>query len=613
VAKYALTATLSAIALTFGWMQVGVAQPADAQLSAADGPQKQFWARRETGYLPAADGTLLRYSVLLPAKTGRFPVAFIYSGYDTGSIGGPAYLKNETAFSVDLDRTLLANGYAVMGVSARATGCSEGAPFDFLGAKYGEDGRDAVEFAAKQPWSNGNVGMYGWSWSGMSQLATASDQPAHLKAIAPGMVLGDLRLDNAAPGGVTAYAMASHWNQFVHFTWNAVSESAEAEHDSRCLEQLKKNTQSLDEDSLGRQLVRHPLRDAYLEARRLNARTHLISVPVLSVEAFHDEAVTSREGYYQETLDPARTWLFQSNGPHDLYESLEFRKMLLAFLDRFVKGSANGFERSPHLTVWMDTYTSGKGMHDYVLGAQPGWHFVRQELLPRVTPVVFSLTKGGRLITGGKSEGEPDTYSYPTPGPGVNVQFEKDGWEPARSDWRKGSVAYTSDPLDRDILTYGSASADLWISSDAPNVDIQVTLTEVQPDGTERYLQRGWLRLSDRALDERRSNAVRPVLVDLPEAFKLIPPDAPVLARVEINKFAAELPKGSRVRLWIDAPSTTGLYQFSYIGFPAKNRIWHDSQHSSRLVMGELGGVQGSKQPTCKALKEPCRQDPLAK
>jgi hypothetical protein len=99
----------------------------------------------------------------------------------------------------------------------------------------------------------------------------------------------------------------------------------------------------------------------------------------------------------------------------------------------------------------------------------------------------------------------------------------------------------------------------------------------------------------------------------MPEASRLLNPEGPVLARVEINKFAAELPKGSRVRIWIDAPSTTGEYQFSYIAWPATNRIWHDAEHASRLVMGQLDGNRASQQSTCMALKEPCRQDPLAK
>ncbi|HTO59463.1 MAG TPA: CocE/NonD family hydrolase, partial [Pseudomonadales bacterium] len=261
---------------------ISAAEPAAASARAAvdssdpDAPHKPFWARRETGYLKTADGALLRYSVLLPAKQGRFPVALIYSGYDTGEIGGAAYLRNDVTFSMDLDAKLVRAGYAVMGVNARATGCSEGAPFSVLGPKYGEDGRDAIEFAAAQPWSNGNVGMYGWSWGGMSQIATAPHRPPHLKAIAPGMVLGDQRLDNTAPGGVTGYAMVHGWRGYLLERWAAVEASAQAAGDTRCLQQLERNIVTENETSAVRWQMQHPLRDAAVEETRLSARTHLI-------------------------------------------------------------------------------------------------------------------------------------------------------------------------------------------------------------------------------------------------------------------------------------------------------------------------------------------------
>jgi predicted acyl esterase len=57
----------------------------------------RVFARRLTGYLPVRDGTQLRYSVLLPKGKGPFPVIVNYSGYDPGSIGGPAYLDDNTA------------------------------------------------------------------------------------------------------------------------------------------------------------------------------------------------------------------------------------------------------------------------------------------------------------------------------------------------------------------------------------------------------------------------------------------------------------------------------------------------------------------------------------
>jgi putative CocE/NonD family hydrolase len=585
-----------------------IAKPSDP-----DAPVKPFWARRETGYLKTADGTLLRYSVLLPAAKGRFPVALIYSGYDTGSIGGAAYLGNDVTFSADLDETLVRSGYAVMGVNARATACSEGERFSFLGPKYGEDGRDAIEFAAVQPWSNGNVGMYGWSWGGMSQLATASNRPPHLKAIAPGMVLGDPRLDNIAPGGVTAYSMPSGWREFLFSRWAAAKTSAEAEHDARCLAQLQRNFATEERSSFAREAMQHPLRDAWTEEIRLSARTHLIDVPVLSMESFQDEATSTRGDYYQETLDPRRTWLLQSNGPHDLYESLQYRTMLVAFLDRFVKGAQNDFDRRPHLTVWIDSRTSATGPHAYMEAATPGWLFTNPDLFPTTQPVAFALTQGGRLVADDHGDGAADAYAYPLPGPAVDARPDADVWEPLSPGWERSSLVYTTAPLDRDVLAYGPASADLWLSSTAPDADVQVTVTAVKPDGQEMFLQRGWLRLSNRAIDEARSKPTRPVIVDRPESIRPLRPDEPVLARVEINKFATVFRRGCRIRIWIDTPSPTGLYQFNYVPLPAPNRLWHDAAHPSRFVIGELQGIEMPPDvSTCGAvMKQPCRADPV--
>jgi hypothetical protein len=130
------------------------------------------------------------------------------------------------------------------------------------------------------------------------------------------------------------------------------------------------------------------------------------------------------------------------------------------------------------------------------------------------------------------------------------------------------------------------------------------------------FLQRGWLRLSDRALDEARSTAVRPVLLDTPDTLQVLDPDVPVLARVEINKFAAALRKGSRIRIWIDAPSPTGLYRFDHVSLPATNEIWHDREHPSRLVIGELelpDAPVPSESAVCgTVMMEPCRSDPFA-
>jgi uncharacterized protein len=572
-----------------------------------------FWAKRLTGYVTAQDGTHLRYSVLLPKGDSPFPVVINYSGYDPGAIGGSPYLRNDTTMSRSLDRTLIEHGFAVMGINARGTGCSEGS-FDFLGPSYGKDGADAVEWAAKQPWSSGAVGMANWSWAGMSQVATASQRPPHLKAIAPGMVMTDPRLDSWALGGVSSEGFVTGWWDFLHSRWAAVRRSADAESDSQCLKQVDENYTNGEAPSLPSLLLRHPLRDAWIEHRTILNGTEQINVPVLSMESFQDEATTARGGYYQERLDPQRLWLVQTNGNHDLYESLRFRDILVAFLEHFLKGTPNHFENRPHVEVWQETSSQAKmPPHGIEEQAAPSWVVTRENFPPKVEVQAFSLGADGGLSTLSDGKGKPDSYVYPVPGPTVNVGFGVEKWGELDPQWRQGSLVYTSAPLASDLVTYGPASADLWVSSTVDDADLQVTLTEVRPDGQELFVQRGWLRLSDRTLDETRSTPLRPMLLDSPESITALQPNIPVLGRVELTKFSYAFRQASRLRIWIDAPSATGGNSFNSRSMPATNMIWHDADHPSRLVLGILPDVKVPvSRPACgTVMMQPCRVDPL--
>jgi len=590
---------------------VAVSIPAAGQEVGADENQEQFWEKREVGYVATRDGVRLRYSLLLPEGEGPFPTIVNYSGYDPGAIGGDAYLDGDTAMSVNLDRSLIENGYAVLGVNARGTGCSEG-QFEFLSSDYGRDGYDLIEFAAVQPWSDGNIGMANWSWAGMSQLATASERPPHLKAIAPGMVLGDARLDSWAPGGVPAPAFVADWWDYLHTRWDSVQASAEAEGDDECLAQLAENRDTAETNNLSNIIIRHPLRDAYIEQRNLAARTHRIEVPVLSMTAFQDEAVTSRDGHYQETLDPEQLWLVQTNGGHDLYEATRFREILLSFFDRFVKGQSNGFENRAHLEVWLESSSRGTG-HAFQESVRPRFILSSSSYPTEVETTTFYLSESEGLLDGPSLTEGFDSYQYPIPGVTVNTQWTEDSWGELPSEWRDGSVAYTSEPLRTDLLTYGAGSVDLWVSSTATDADLQVTLTEVRPDGQEMFVQRGWLRLSNRTLDEHRSTSLRPVLLDQPEKMVALTPGVPTLARVELPKFAHAFREGSRVRLWIDTPSAWGGYGFSPKSLPAENSVWYGGSYLSRLVLGRWPGAEvPSQAPECgTVLKQPCRTDPF--
>ena len=576
-----------------------------------------YWSKRVTGYIRARDGIPLRFSALLPQGPGPYPVVINYSGYDPGAIGGVSYRRGNTAMSAGLDAVLLEHGFAVVGVNARGTGCSEGV-FDFLGATYGTDGADAVEWVAQQSWSTGAVGMANWSWAGMSQVATASERPPHLKAIAPGMVLTDPRLDSWAIGGVPSQGFVTGWWQFLHSRWIAVRRSAEAEHDERCVAQVDRNYAMGETPAvnLPSQLLRHPVRDEWIEARTILKRAGRIAVPVLSMEAFQDEATTARGGYYQDRLEPSRLWLVQTNGNHDLYESLRFRDTLIAFLERFVKGVNNGFESRPHVELWEETTTTGTGApHDADEKAVPSWVITRKDFPVQVASRTFVLTDGNALIPEGAPSGPPDSYVYPVDGPTVDAGFGSAEWGPLSAGWRVGSIAYTSAPLASDMLVYGPISADLWVSSTASDTDLQVTVTDVRPDGQEQFVQRGWLRLSDRALDREHSTVWRPVLCDRPGCTEALTPSVPVLGRVELTKVSHPFRAGSRIRIWIDAPSATGGNGFDHSSLPSTNAIWHDAGHPSRVVFGVLSDVIVPRaRPACGlVLMQPCRPDPLGR
>lgn len=130
--------------------------------------------------IPTRDGTKLSADLIRPDAEGRFPAIVMYQPYrkddvGRGGIGEHYYFAERGFVSVRLD--------------ARGTGTSEGTNTDEYLPQEQEAGYDAVEWLAQQPWSNGNVGMYGISYSGFTALQVALHRPPHLKPSYPSMRL----------------------------------------------------------------------------------------------------------------------------------------------------------------------------------------------------------------------------------------------------------------------------------------------------------------------------------------------------------------------------------------------------------------------------------------
>ncbi|HUR51755.1 MAG TPA: CocE/NonD family hydrolase, partial [Mycobacteriales bacterium] len=157
---------------------------------------------RQSGDLTMADGTTLRYTVVRPAKGGRLPTLFEYSGYDPGTNPDATYIRQYVESGA---------GYNYIGVSLRGTGCSSGT-FDFFQPAEAKDGAAVIAWVRKQAWSDGKVGMIGKSYPGITQLFVAAENPPGLLAIAPGHFFADAYRDVARPGGIMNYGFASLWS-----------------------------------------------------------------------------------------------------------------------------------------------------------------------------------------------------------------------------------------------------------------------------------------------------------------------------------------------------------------------------------------------------------------
>jgi uncharacterized protein len=157
----------------------------------------------------------------------------------------------------------------------------------------------------------------------------------------------------------------------------------------------------------------------------------------------------------------------------------------------------------------------------------------------------------------------------------------------------------------------GQGSVDLWVQADAPDTDIEVTLTEVRPDGTEIFVQSAVQRASQRKLNDAASTELTPVHTNAEADAEPLPSGEFSLVRIDLYPFAHPFRAGSRIRITIDAPGNNRpVWAFESISNGETVTIAHDFEHMSRIVLSEIPGISvPSPAPAaCGALRgQPCR------
>ncbi|MBJ94031.1 MAG: hypothetical protein CMP23_06075 [Rickettsiales bacterium] len=602
-------------------------------------------------YIEMRDGVRLSAMVRFPDAVlygaGPYPTVVDYSGYSPSRpdrLGGGVLIAN-------------ALGYATVSVNMRGSGCSGGV-FDVFNRAQHADGYDIVEAVARQDWVLHNqVGMVGLSYPGISQLYVASTRPPSLAAIVPLSTIADA-WEMQWPGGIYNAGFTRQWveqreqdSELGGASW--VTERIN-DGDAQCEENLGLSAHSVDFEPFFRGLEMRP--DS-ADARDLNRLVEQIDTAVFYGGSFQDEQTGAQFGAMLDRFDQAAALKIQlSNGRHpdgyspaSVYRWFEFLEFYLA-------------ERIPHLNPLIRSFGSSQfgssfGLDEVIFEEDRFTDFgsyaealaaYEQEATVRVlfesgagvdvpagTPVARSETSypswpvqgaplkqwffgpQSGLLDSAPVEPGADTWRF-DPEAGGTTFFGPQGyqllpplWDINWSRFAEGELAsYLSDPFDEDLVVAGPAIAELWIRSPVDDVMVQVTLSEVRPDGMEMLIQSGWLRLGHRAAVEGdnlrlwRSYSV--------EDFAPVPVDEWVLARVSLPSVAHPVRAGSALRISISTPGRDhGTWEFEtpdYSEVPTFT-LGRGGEHASFLTMQVLPEVQISGDlPPCPSLRgQPCR------
>ena len=614
-------ATMAIVALLAATIAFAPASPTTSAAPAARATTTTVATQRIVGDLRMADGVTLRYTVVKPVGTQHLPTLFEYSGYDPGTRPDADYIKQYVSSGA---------GYNYIGVNVRGTGCSTGT-FDFFQPQEAMDAAAVIAWIRQQAWSDGKVGMIGKSFPGITQLFVAEQNPPGLMAIAPGHFFGDAYRDIARPGGIENYGFASLWSFIARPSYEVESGIAKgAAGDSECLLGALGEIRSATTNPF-LQLSLHPYDDELYAQRSPDTNLDQLHVPMLATLSWQDEQLGSRGTDLLARLDDliaaraaagiAQTpwWATLTNGDHGMARTATEQADQRRFYDHFLKGIDNGWDSRPRVEVWWESGRNGPRAPGWTTGLDH-WAEDQREAEGQLRPLALHLRAGGALTTAPATAGDaPDHYfAIPIAGsegianpsysglPGL-PNFYLWGLKPPAGT----SLSWTTAPLAGDTTMLGSGSFDVWLASSAPDTDLQVTLTEIRPDGQEVYIQKGWLKASQRALDPAQSTALRPYQTHQFADVSMLNPNQPVLARVEIFPFGTLLRKGSRLRVTLEEPTALPeLWAFTPYAIPALNTVLHDPAHPSQLVLPLVPNDANrvASFPACgTVIRQPCR------
>ena len=474
--------------------------------------------RMESGWIPMKDGIRLAVTLYMPngGKAGeKFPAVLEYHPYRKDD--GTAQRDYE------LYSYFVRRGYVCARVDIRGFGNSEGVPTD---REYSEqeqlDGLQIISWLAHQPWSNGNVGMMGISWSGFNSLQMAMRHAPELKAI------------------IAVDATAELFHDDVHYM-DGMAHVDEFELNMDMAPGMTGAPDyTLDEKVLGPRFDAPPWSLLYLKHQhdgpfwRSPVRPYSeIRIPCFIIGGLLDGYRDSITDMLQQTKAPLKAIVGPWNHtfPHDAVPGpeIEWRAEAVRWWDYWLKGRDTGVLNDPRLVIYMQHWHPP----DPNLPNVPGEWRREDSWPPRDVRDTVFFPQPNHTLQNTAPATEVHQLKY-VPSIGVEAGF---WWGELLSDPRPVdafSLVYDSAPLREDVAILGRPRALLKASATAPLADWFARLSDVAPDGTVTQITGAGINGAQReSMTERRAL----------EPGRVYPLD------IAMHLTSWVFPKGHRIRL----------------------------------------------------------------
>jgi predicted acyl esterase len=427
-----------------------------------------YGVRMEKVWIPMQDGIRLAATLYMPdgAKPGeKFPALLEYLPYrkDDGTAAGD-YSKHAY---------FARRGYVGARVDIRGFGASEGRPTD---REYSEqeqiDAEQVIHWLATQPWSNGNVGMFGISWGGFNSLQMAMRHPPELKTIIAVAATEELFHDD-----IHYIDGMMHVDEFELNMDMAPGITGAPDY-------------TLDEKVLGPRFDAPPWSLLYLKHQRDGEfwRSPVrplkeIKIPCFLIGGLADGYRDSIPRMLEQVKTPVRAligpWNHSFPNDADFGPRIEWREDAVRWWDYWLKGRNTGVLDDPRLVIYLRHWFPPNPNLETVPGewrAESAWP-------PRDQKNATLYAQPDHTLSGKTSSNDVHLLKY-VPSIGVEAGF---WWGELLADQRPVdafSLIYDSAPLDRDTAIIGRPHANLPVAADAPLADWFARLSDVAPDGS---------------------------------------------------------------------------------------------------------------------------------